>query len=252
MLGYTTLGNGPQKVIFLHDWFNDHHSYDLIRPYLNTAEYAYIFIDLRGYGLSRKLMGECSVHEAAQDVLEVISSLSKEPVHAVCHSMTGMILTMAVNLNPSLFKTITFTCPVIPQGNPIPEDVNLHLRRAATKEYDSACEIINFMTGNRYSRGFTTHMVDNWYACSLPQARVGYLDMFTETNITHNIAKLTIPTLMCAGCYDAPAYELSTLETGFHDFFPQAVYKELPCGHYPMIEVPACYERVLIDFWKTY
>ena len=41
-LGYTTLGNGPETVFILHDWFSDQSSYDNFRPYLNTGFYKFV------------------------------------------------------------------------------------------------------------------------------------------------------------------------------------------------------------------
>ena len=56
-LDFTTYGHGPIRVIALHDWFCDRSSWDTVLPYLSTAQFTYVFADLRGYGGSRQIPG---------------------------------------------------------------------------------------------------------------------------------------------------------------------------------------------------
>ena len=74
-LGYTTHGNGPETVFLLHDWFSDQTSYENMKPYLNTGLYKFVFIDLRGYGLSKSIYGSCSLEESAKDIIEIANQL---------------------------------------------------------------------------------------------------------------------------------------------------------------------------------
>ena len=53
LLGRLTIGDGPERVIVLHDWRGDHRNYDPMVPYLDTEAFTYALTDLRGYGLSR-------------------------------------------------------------------------------------------------------------------------------------------------------------------------------------------------------
>lgn len=54
-LSFTGYGEGPVRVLVLHDWFCDHSSWEAALPYLTSARFTYVFADLRGYGASREL-----------------------------------------------------------------------------------------------------------------------------------------------------------------------------------------------------
>jgi pimeloyl-ACP methyl ester carboxylesterase len=51
-LGYVQYGDGPIRVLVMHDWLGDHSSYDALMPWLDGRAFTYVFVDLRGYGLS--------------------------------------------------------------------------------------------------------------------------------------------------------------------------------------------------------
>lgn len=46
----------------------DCRNYEPCISYLNTKEYKYFFIDLRGYGLSKDILGEYNCKEAVNDI----------------------------------------------------------------------------------------------------------------------------------------------------------------------------------------
>lgn len=54
-------------------------------PYLNTDDYTYLFVDLRGYGHSKEMRGTYSVEEASADAIKLINSLAWNKFHLVGH-----------------------------------------------------------------------------------------------------------------------------------------------------------------------
>lgn len=52
----------------------DCRNYEAILPYLNTKEFSYYFIDLRGYGLSKNIKGIFNSSEAITDILKIIKN----------------------------------------------------------------------------------------------------------------------------------------------------------------------------------
>jgi 3-oxoadipate enol-lactonase len=53
--------SGKEKVLVMHNRIGDSTSYDSMLPYLNTDEYTYVFVDLRGYSRSKEMPGTYSV-----------------------------------------------------------------------------------------------------------------------------------------------------------------------------------------------
>ena len=47
---YVTVGSGDHHVIALHGWFGSALGWGHLTDYLNTAQFTYVFPDLRGYG----------------------------------------------------------------------------------------------------------------------------------------------------------------------------------------------------------
>src|ERR1700751_2018780 len=47
---YVMVGSGDHRVIALHGWFGSALGWGHLTDYLNTAQFTYVFPDLRGYG----------------------------------------------------------------------------------------------------------------------------------------------------------------------------------------------------------
>lgn len=250
-LGCTTLGNGPESIFFLHDWFSDHSSYGSLRPYLNTGLYKFVFIDLRGYGLSRSIYGCCTLEEASKDVIAIADKLNIKQFHLVGHSMSGQIAQYLPLEAPGRIKSIAAICPVPACGNPVPDDVMQHLENVTKGDMFNGKAIVHFMTQNRYNDWFAERKTLNWFNCSSPQARAAYLHMFCETDISNLVQGLGIPMLVVCGDYDAPAHSAQRLQQTICQDFKKSQMVCLPSGHYPMEETPAILAATLEQFWSN-
>ena len=250
-LGYTTLGNGPETVFILHDWFSDQSSYDNFRPYLNTGFYKFVFVDLRGYGRSKGIYGNCTIEEATHDVIAIADKLNIEQFHLVGHSMSGQIVQYIPIEAPGRIKSITAICPVPACGNPVPDDVMEHLEAVTKGDMINGKAIVHFMTQNRYHDWFAESKTLNWFSCSSPQARAAYLHMFCETDVSDQIRGLDIPMLVVCGDYDAPAHNAQRLQQTICQDFKKAHLVCLPSGHYPMEETPVILAATLERFWNN-
>lgn len=251
-LGYTTHGNGLETVFLLHDWFSDHTSYDNLKPYLNTGLYKFVFVDLRGYGLSKSIYGNCSLEESAKDVIEIANQLKIDQFHLVGHSMSGQIAQYLPLEAPDRIKTIIAMCTVPACGNPVPEDVKLHLEAIIKGDMVNAKAIVQFMTQNRYHDWFYERKALQWFSCSSPAARKAYLQTFCETDVSNLVSGIDIPTLVICGDYDAPAHSADHMQQTVMLDFRKAQLICLPCGHYPMEEVPVLLAATLERFWTDH
>ncbi|MBN9564767.1 MAG: alpha/beta hydrolase [Alphaproteobacteria bacterium] len=239
MLGYRQFGSGYNHIVMVHDWFSDSTSYDALMPYLNTRENKYTLVDLRGYGKSKSIQGECALMEATQDILMLLDHLKIEKAYLVGHSMSGQIVQYFAAKHSDRVKGLVAIAPISPAGSPVPDDVLAFLEDAAKSNDDSARQIVHFMTGQRYSDSVAEWKLRQWRETSIPQARVGYLHMYTQTDVSMEVKGCGVPALIVACAFDAPYCRKDALEQSVIPFFKQAEMVELyDCGHYPMQESP--------------
>lgn len=243
------VGTGPEKILVLHNWFSDSRSYEPMIPYLNQKLYTYVFLDLRGYGLSKEITGNYSVEEASADVLTAVNGLGWNAFHLIGHSMSGMIAQKFAVDNPARVKSIIAITPVPASGSPKPAQVMQFLQEAAGNNRENACACVHILTGSRYSQGFAEKMVDDWWSCSTPSARVGYLDMFSNTDFSASVKGLQTPMLVIFGENDMEGEEALMRET-FLTWYPNA---ELVCckcaGHFPSQETPVALAGMIEAFF---
>lgn len=246
-ISYSTYGHGVDHVIVMHDWF--YTSYESIQPYLNTEKFTYVFVDLRGYGRSKKILGECSIEEAAQDILQIADILKWKQFHIIGHSMSGMIAQyLMYKAQERILSCIAIT-PVPACGSPVPEDVKAFLKEGAQDNDKIAAQIINFMTSHRYGKQFIDRKVQQWKDNSASEARVAYLEMFTETNFADFVRGLKTPISVIFGAYDAEGSREDAMQAIFEKLYPNVQIDVLEgTGHYPMQEVPVAIAYTIEKF----
>jgi esterase len=126
-----------------------------------------------------------------------------------------------------------------------------HLEAVTKGDMTNGKAIVHFMTQNRYHDWFAERKVLHWFSCSSPQARLAYLHMFCETDVSAVVSGIDIPMLVICGDYDAPAHSAQRLQQTILQDFKNAKLACLPCGHYPMEEAPILLAATLERFWKN-
>lgn len=248
---HSTYGHGREHVIVMHDWF--YTSYDSIQPYLNTEKFTYAFVDLRGYGRSKKILGECSVEEAAQDILYIADILKWKQFHIVGHSMSGMIAQyLMYKAQEKILSCIAIT-PLPASGFPVPDDVKEFLREGAQDNDEIAAQMIDFMTNHRYGKQYIDGKIEQWKNKSALEARLAYLEMFIETDFSDLIRGLKTPISVIFGAYDAEGYREGALRETFEKLYPNIEIDVLEgTGHYPMQEVPVAIAHRIEKFLEKH
>lgn len=238
LIAYKQIGSGKEKVLVMHNWMGDSTSYDSMLPFLNTRDYTYVFVDLRGYGRSKEMRGAYSLEEASADAIKLVDSLSWNRFHLVGHSMSGMIVQKIAGDDPSRVKCIVAITPVPASGSPAPKEMASFFESAALNNDEAAMECIRTLTRNRYTETFAQNMVKNLRERSTGEARLGYLNMFSNTDFSESVRGLRTPMLVLFGEYDFEGSE-ECMRNTFLNPYPNA---RLECckaaGHYPMIETP--------------
>jgi len=238
---FETFGEGPEKVVVLHDWLGDRSNFDPIRSYLDTQRFTYAFVDLRGYGGSKGVSGEFTADEAANDAVAVADELDWQKFHIVGHSMTGMVVQRVAANVPDRVKSVVATSPVSAAGMQVDEKTFGFFKSVVT-DTKAAGQAIGLLTGNRLSKKWVGFKVDRAMTTSTAEARLAYLDMFDKTDFSSDVSGLKVPVLALLGKNDIPAFQPKSIQATFGSWYPNLSVVVSPnAGHYPMQETPAFY-----------
>ncbi len=251
-IAHKQIGSGKEKVLVMHHWMGDWTSYDSMIPYLNTDDYTYVFVDLRGYGRSKEMKGTYSVEEASKDAMKLIDFLDWNKFHLIGHSMSGMIVQKIAVDHPSRVKSVIAITPVPACGSPAPKEMADFFESAALNNDEAAMECVNILTSNRYTRAFAKKMVTDNRQWSTSEARLGYMKMFFYTDFSETVKGLQTPILVLIGEHDFEGSE-AFMSSTFLEWYPNA---RLECckasGHYPMIETPVALVTAIEKFLSTH
>lgn len=252
LIAHKQIGSGKEKVLVMHHWMGDWTSYDSMIPYLNTNDYTYVFVDLRGYGRSKEMKGTYSVEEASKDAMKLIDSLAWDNFHLIGHSMSGMIVQKIAVDNPSRVKSVIAITPVPACGSPGPKEMMDFFESAALNNDEAAMQCINTLTSNRYTQAFAKKMVQDNRQWSTSEARLGYMKMFFYTDFSETVKGLQTPILVLIGEHDFEGSE-AFMRSTFLEWYPNAQLEWCKAsGHYPMIETPIALVATIEKFLSAH
>jgi len=244
ILGYTTHGQGSEKVLLLHHWMGDATSYDPLIPYLNQDRYTYVFADVRGYGSSQHLSGAYSVDEVAADAFDLADSLGWTDFHVIGHSMSGMaVQRMLVDDWISGAKRITSAVgitPVSADGYPADEGTKKFLWDLIHQRELSEQGLL-MLTGQRLSPVWARLRATRHLQISTKEAVQGYYRMWLNTNFSEEVrsAKIGTPLLVIGGRQDLLGFQAEHLRKTLGAWFENAEFTFITdAGHFPMDETP--------------
>jgi pimeloyl-ACP methyl ester carboxylesterase len=249
-LGHKIIGNGSKTIIFLHELMGNHKNYEPIFPYLNTSEFTFIFVDLRGYGLSEAIKGEYSCEEASIDIKNLISILNLKKVYLVAHSMSTMIAQKIALIDTTHITSLILITPIPASGIKLPKLVKDKLIKEMSDNNGKIEEIV-ITASKRYNQTWVDSRIELAYKASIVEARVGYMKMYLNTDFSHEAKNIKIPIKIIVGKHD---FQIFGKEQVSKKFIP--VYKDLEiiecqeAGHYPMIECPVFFASKIEKFCK--
>ncbi|PLY09797.1 MAG: alpha/beta hydrolase [Arcobacter sp.] len=248
-LGYKTIGSGKKIIILLHELMGDHRNYEPIIPYLDTINYTYIFVDHRGYGLSKDIKGTYSCEEASNDVKNLITKLNLKDVYLISHSMSTMIA-QKIALIDNRIKSLILITPVPACGIKIASLAKNQLLKEMKENSGKIEEIVND-SSKRYNQTWRDKRIKLAYDASTVEARVGYMSMYLNTDFLDEVKNIKIPVKIIVGKYDFPIFSLKSVKRLFEPSYENLETVECQeSGHYPMIECPVFFASKIEEFCK--
>lgn len=244
---YVTVGSGDHHVIALHGWFGSALGWGQLTDYLNTAQFTYVFPDLRGYGSRRDEPGEFSMAEAAADAIGLADALGWDRFSLVGHSMSGVAIQHVLDQAPHRVRRLVGVAPVPATGLPLGES-EWALFTAAAGSPASRAMIVNYATGSRLAPRFIDLIVRHSLDNASEQAFGIYLHSWARADILGRIKGNEVPVKVITGEYD-PTQPAEFMEQAWLQVYPNSELEVLRgTGHYPMYETPVALAVSIEEF----
>lgn len=251
LIGHTTFGSGPEKVIVLHGWFGDHSAFDAMHPALDGETFTYAFMDYRGYGLSKDIAGEYSMAEIGQDALALADHYGWQKFHVIGHSMGGMAAQWVAAHAPERVKSGVGVTPVPASGYPMEGDT-WGLFFGAAENPKNRGAIIMFTTGNRHNAAWEKSMTEASLGNSTRAAFAAYLNAWSKSDFADKMVGLKTPFKLLVGEHD-PALTAEIMRQTVLQWLPHAELEIMQnAGHYPMNEIPVNLATTWEKFMKAH
>ncbi|WP_448208093.1 alpha/beta fold hydrolase [Azospirillum sp. sgz302134] len=238
IIGHEVVGEGPEAILVMHEWMGDHSNYSGLLPFLNRKSFTYVFADLRGYGWSKDIKGDYTADEAVGDMFALMDKLGHKRFHVVGHSMSGLIAQAMAAKDKSRIKSLTAVTPVPASG--FKTDEAGFKKLATVIDTDDAMRgAIKARVAQRYTDGWIDYKMAIARRATGPEAMLGYLKMFTGTDVSAAVTGLDLPVLLITGADDIPFYQEATERPKFEQAYKNLTVETIQnAGHYPMLQTP--------------
>lgn len=224
---YEALGHG-QPVLFLHGWIG---SWRYWWPAMQglAAQYRAFALDLWGFGDSANAASRYTLAANTRLVADFIDELAiTTPIALVGHGLGAAVALRFAAAHPAVVERLV--CVALPVAKQAPD--------AQTVPFSSD-ELLKrvFGRGTPYPElGTELHKTDQRAVANLVQE-------VQAVDFTAELTTLPAPTLSIYGRRDPLAPPPSSLDGITHQ---QIVLDD--CNHFPMLEAPATFNRMLLDF----
>ncbi|WP_441245479.1 alpha/beta fold hydrolase [Kitasatospora sp. McL0602] len=248
-ISHRLVGDGPHKVIALHDWFGTAAGWGSFLDHLDGTEFGYAFLDYRGYGERADVPGEFTLAEISADTLALADQLGWESFSLVGHSMGGKAVQRVLADAPQRVRKLVGVAPVPASAYPL-EGEAYELFHGAPARPANRRAILDLVTGHRATGVWLDSMTARSVAHSRQEAFAAYLDDWTTQDFAAEITGSDLPVKVFVGEHDL-ALSAEAMQGTWLTHYPAADLEVLPnSGHYPMHEVPIAFATALEAFLK--
>jgi non-heme chloroperoxidase len=244
------VGAGP-PVVLIHGWSLNHRAWERQIEVLAAAGHRVLALDLRGHGDSDAGEDGCEIERLAEDVTAVLKARHVESAVLVGWSLGGLVALRVAATVPGSVRRL-----VLVASNGV-----AHARQERFPFGISPQTVLpSFTAGERRDReasrrrilldGFgvvpDAGVLDRLLTMSLQTqtpAALACLKTLLLTDQVDLLDRVRVPVVQILGAKD-PGVSLSGAAWLCDQL--QATQVVLPCGHYPMLEVPEDFDRALL------
>lgn len=230
IIHYEVLGHG-KPVIFLHSWIGSWRYWIPSMQFVSSRFRAYA-IDFWGFGASKKIVSRYALEKQVELLGGFIGQMGIERTTLVGHGLGSIIGTyFAADFSNIVERVMLISFPMGLQ--------KAHTRLHSKSPVDSANWLLGKDPANAESR-------EDARKTDLKAIKISF-DQFNGVNWRQLINRIPVSSLWIYGKNDQAVIRPSPDEI---DLLPSASQLHLfdQSGHYPMLDEPSKFNRLLIDF----
>jgi 3-oxoadipate enol-lactonase len=248
IIGHELYGHGPNGVIVMHDFYGCRDTWAFAREFFDVHNFTFAFVEVRGYGESKNIIGDYTPVEAATDIMALADNLGWEQFHIIGHSMSGMLAQRVVLDGGARVKSAILNTPVAASGLSFtPEGFDIIAGSITSNELLASA--FDALTGERLCRQWIDFKIRQTRASRNKQAQAAYLKHLTEQGFLNEIEGNPTPMLIIIGEYDMEPFTEQKAKETFLRWYPNAeIALCRNAGHYPQQEAPVYVATVVNEF----
>lgn len=244
------VGTGPIRVVVTHGWATDSTCYGRFAQRVDQSRFTFAFVDARGYGAASTESGHFTMAEVGEDLVAVADELGWRRFSLMGHSMGGLSIQHAFLKAPDRVRSLVGLTPVPASGAPMAGEM-LELFRSAVTSAEARRRFFDMSTAQRHDSDWLDRQTTESMATTDSTACRSYLDSWTTTDVSREVAGSVVPSLVVVGEHDP------TISKDFVDATWASLYRYLTvevisgASHYPMIETPDALVATVSRFLAT-
>lgn len=242
-------GQGSPVVLFLHYWGGSSRTWDDVIRHL-PFQYRTIAPDLRGWGDSDAPADAYALNDFARDVHVIVKELDLQNYIVVGHSMGGKIAQLFASQRPAGLAGLVLVAPSPPIPLVLPPEVRVAMQGAYASAESTGMALDHMLTAKPLSTAHRAQAIEDSLR-GAPQAVAAWPNSTSYEDISADVHKINVPTLVIAGELDK-VDPVGILEAEILTRIKQATMKVIPgTGHLSPLESPIEVAQMIQHFVET-
>ncbi|MFM0257241.1 alpha/beta fold hydrolase [Paraburkholderia sediminicola] len=239
-------GNGSPTLVFLHYWGGSSRTWNDVIAAL-PASYHAIAPDQRGWGDSEAPANGYNLKDFADDLAGLIAALDLQSYVLIGHSMGGKIAQLFASRRPRGLAGLVLVAPAPPVPLHLPDEAFAAMRGAYLSRESVEMSIDLMLSSKPLSAAHREQIIADSLR-GAPQARDAWPEYTSREDITKEVARITVPTIVIAGELDR-VDSLDVHQTELLPRIPHAKLHVLPStGHLSPLESPQEVAKTIHEF----
>ena len=229
-------GEGDPTLVFLHYWGGSSRTWN--RVISKLQHFQCVAYDMRGWGQSSHAgsINDYSIAALADEAGQLIDKLKLTSYILVGHSMGGKVAQLLASRRTAGLKALVLVAPATPTPAHFPAEA----REQQIHAYDNretVLQTIGFLTARLPSPEIVEQIIEDSLS-GAPEAKRAWPETAILEDISGELAKISVPTLVLAGEHD----RLDSIDQHRREILPRIVgsrlHMILGSGHLIPIDEP--------------